>query len=88
MLRHELQPGKLVAGLTLLAAGVLYAGDAADAWSVPWYAVIPIVVGGLVLAAVVAAANYGIRRRRRSRSIASKENIDAPASSNGSQAMR
>ncbi|MHC0434044.1 hypothetical protein ACX6XY_28330 [Streptomyces sp. O3] len=87
MLRHEFQPGKLVAGLALTTAGVLYAGDADGAWDVPWYAVIPLVVAGLFLAAVVSGVAYGIRRRRR-RSIASSENMDAPASTNGSQAMR
>ena len=29
MLRHEFQPGKLVAGLFLTAGGIAYAGDAA-----------------------------------------------------------
>ncbi|MDI3385686.1 hypothetical protein QIS99_05555 [Streptomyces sp. B-S-A8] len=87
MLRHEFQPGKLIAGAVLLSAGVTYAGDATGAWHVPWFVLIPLVCGGLILAAVVAAVAYGIRRRR-SRHRASSENVGAPASSSGSQAMR
>ncbi|MDI3419742.1 hypothetical protein QIT00_14435 [Streptomyces sp. B-S-A12] len=87
MLRHEFQPGKLVAGAVLLTAGVAYAGDATGEWQVPWFLLIPLVCGGLFLAAVVAAVTYGIRRRR-SRSRASRENVGAPASSSGSQAIR
>ncbi|MET9758427.1 hypothetical protein ABZ016_05130 [Streptomyces sp. NPDC006372] len=64
MLRHELQPGKLVAGLVLIAAGVLYAGDASGAWETPWFVAIPLVTGGLCLAGVVAFLTGRIRRRR------------------------
>ncbi|MFJ3333730.1 hypothetical protein [Streptomyces sp. NPDC086766] len=64
MLRHEFQPGKLVAGLFVTAAGVACAGDAADAWRVPWFAALPLVVGGLCLAGAVAVLNRGLRRRR------------------------
>nr|WP_237557956.1 hypothetical protein [Streptomyces sp. SID5470] len=52
-MRHEFRPGKLVAGLFLTVAGITYAGDAGDAWDTPWFAVIPMVVGGLCLAGVV-----------------------------------
>ncbi|MGW4438950.1 hypothetical protein ACWELO_24860 [Streptomyces sp. NPDC004596] len=62
MLRHEFQPGKLVAGLFLTAAGAVYAGDAAGMWDTPWFAIIPLVVGGLCLAGVGTAAARGIRR--------------------------
>ncbi|MGI5377604.1 hypothetical protein ACQEV2_25850 [Streptomyces sp. CA-251387] len=65
MLRHEFQPGRLVAGTFLALAGVIYAGDAGDAWETPWFVVIPLVMGGLFLAATVAAVTRGIRRRRR-----------------------
>lgn len=65
MLRHEFQPGKLVAGLFLAAAGVLYAGDAGGLWVTEWFAAIPLVVAGLVLAGVAAGINGAIRRRRR-----------------------
>ena len=64
MLRHEFQPGRLVAGAFLTLAGVVYAGDAGGAWETPWFAVIPLVVGGLCLADAVAAVTRGIRRRR------------------------
>ncbi|MFG2128159.1 hypothetical protein ACGFNV_10205 [Streptomyces sp. NPDC048751] len=66
MLRHEFQPGRLVAGAFLTLAGVLYAGDAGGLWDTPWFAVIPIVTGGLCLAGAVAFLTRGIRRRRRS----------------------
>ncbi|MEU1407419.1 hypothetical protein ABZ471_34610 [Streptomyces sp. NPDC005728] len=64
MLRHEFQPGKLVAGLFLAAAGVVYAGDAAGLWDTPWFAVVPLVAGGLFLAGVAAVVARGLRRRR------------------------
>ncbi|MFJ9813912.1 hypothetical protein ACIRU3_01325 [Streptomyces sp. NPDC101151] len=64
MLRHEFQPGRLVAGLFLTAAGAAYAGDAAGLWDTPWFAVIPLVAVGLFLAGVTAAVTRGIRRRR------------------------
>ncbi|GGN83112.1 hypothetical protein GCM10011579_071530 [Streptomyces albiflavescens] len=64
MLRHEFQPGKLVAGFFLTVAGVVYAGDAGGAWETPWFAVIPVVTGGLCLAGAVAVLTHGVRRRR------------------------
>lgn len=63
MLRHDVQPGRLVAGTFLTAAGALYAGDAAGLWDTPWFALIPLVVGGLCLAAVAGVISRGIRRR-------------------------
>ncbi|MFE2421381.1 hypothetical protein, partial [Streptomyces hokutonensis] len=65
MLRHEFRPGKLVIGLFLVAAGVAYAGDAGGLWVTEWFAAIPLVLAGLVLAGVVAGVNGAIRRRRR-----------------------
>lgn len=64
MLRHEPQPGKLVAGVFLLLAGVLYAGDAGGAWDTPWFVAVPLVLGGLSLAGAVALVTGRIRRRR------------------------
>ncbi|MFF6782020.1 hypothetical protein [Streptomyces sp. NPDC012510] len=66
MLRHEFRPGKLVAGLVLTATGVVYLGDAGDAWATPWYVVIPLVVGGLCLAGAVAFLSHVIRGHRAS----------------------
>ncbi|MFD5492362.1 hypothetical protein ACFYY3_17105 [Streptomyces sp. NPDC001812] len=66
MLRHEFQPGRLVAGAFLTLAGVLYAGDAGGAWDTPWFAVFPVVAGGLCLAAAVGSVTGLIRRNRRS----------------------
>ncbi|WP_037682561.1 hypothetical protein [Streptomyces cellulosae] len=67
MLRHEFQPGKLVAGLFLTLAGVIYAGDAGGLWETPWFAVIPVVVIGLFLAGTVALVTNSLRRRRKTR---------------------
>ncbi|MCT7353304.1 hypothetical protein N4P33_14125 [Streptomyces sp. 15-116A] len=64
MLRHEFQPGRLVAGAFLTLAGVIYAGDAGDAWETPWFVVIPVVTGGLCLAGAVALVTSLVRRRR------------------------
>ncbi|MFH8934464.1 hypothetical protein [Streptomyces griseosporeus] len=64
MLRHDVQPGRLVAGTFLTSAGAVYAGDAAGLWDAPWFALIPLVVGGLCLAAAVGVIGRGIRRRR------------------------
>ncbi|WP_327431091.1 hypothetical protein [Streptomyces sp. NBC_01236] len=64
MLRHEFQPGKLVAGFFLTLTGVIYAGDAGDAWDTPWFVVIPVVTGGLCLAGAVALVTHATRRRR------------------------
>ncbi|MFF3915298.1 hypothetical protein ACFYZB_17680 [Streptomyces sp. NPDC001852] len=63
MLRHEFQPGKLVAGLFVTATGVVFAGDAAGLWETSWFAVVPLIVGGLFLAGATAAVARGIRRR-------------------------
>ncbi|MEV0979206.1 hypothetical protein [Streptomyces sp. NPDC049915] len=63
MLRHEFQPGRLVAGLALTVAGILYAGDAAGLWRTPWFTAIPLVVGGLCLAGAVGVVTHAIRRR-------------------------
>ncbi|MEU2221931.1 hypothetical protein [Streptomyces sp. NPDC018347] len=63
MLRHEFQPGKLVAGLFLTATAVAYAGDAGGLWDTPWFAVVPLVVGGLCLAGATAVLTRGIRGR-------------------------
>ncbi|EFF92670.1 MULTISPECIES: hypothetical protein [Streptomyces] len=67
MLRHEFQPGKLVAGVFLIAAGVVYAGAAHGLWRIPWFAAVPLVVGGLCLAGVAALLNRAVRRNRAGR---------------------
>ncbi|MEU9354300.1 hypothetical protein AB0D65_25830 [Streptomyces griseoloalbus] len=64
MLRHEFQPGRLVAGLFLTLAAVIHAGDAGGAWETPWFVVIPVVTGGLCLAGAVGFLTGLIRRRR------------------------
>ncbi|WP_217142433.1 hypothetical protein [Streptomyces sp. AC627_RSS907] len=64
MLRHRFEPGRLVAGVFLTVAGVIYAGDAGGLWDTPWFVVIPVVMGGLCLAGAVGVLTQGIRRRR------------------------
>ncbi|MET9846973.1 hypothetical protein [Streptomyces ossamyceticus] len=66
MLRHEFQPGKLVGGLFVTAAGVIYLGDAAGAWQIPWFVVLPLTFGGLCLAGAVASIHHAIRGNRAS----------------------
>lgn len=87
MPRHDIKPGRLVAGLTMLGTAVVYAGDGAGAWHTPWYLAFPLVFGGLFAASVVAWTHYRICRRRLTMT-ASSENTGAPASTSGSQAMR
>jgi hypothetical protein len=80
VLRHEFQPGKLVAGLFLTVAGITYAGDAGGAWDTPWFAVIPMVVGGLCLAGAVGLLTRAVRNhhtnRRDSRRTTSTPEVD------------
>ncbi|MBT3163174.1 hypothetical protein HTV80_08665 [Streptomyces sp. Vc74B-19] len=64
MLRHEFQPGRLIAGTALIAAAVVYGGDAGGAWDTPWFVVIPVVVGGLCLAGAVGLMTGQVRRHR------------------------
>jgi hypothetical protein len=68
VLRHEFQPGRLVAGVFLTLAAVIYAGDAGGIWETPWFVVIPVVTGGLCLAGAVGSLT-GLMRRRRGRSV-------------------
>ncbi|MFJ4687734.1 hypothetical protein ACIQNG_01780 [Streptomyces sp. NPDC091377] len=64
MLRHEFQPGKLVAGVMVFLTGLVYVGDAGGAWDTPWFVTIPLIVGGLFLAGAVGVLSGSIRRRR------------------------
>lgn len=64
MLRHDFRPGRLVAGVSFLLAGVIYAGDAGGLWETPWFVVIPVVTAGLCLAAATGGVARSIRRRR------------------------
>ncbi|MEU7551336.1 hypothetical protein AB0B01_03055 [Streptomyces sp. NPDC044571] len=67
MRRHEFQPGRLLAGLVLLAAGVLYLLDATGEADLPWFLVVPMAAGGLALSALVGMVTYAVRRDRRDR---------------------
>ncbi|MFB7912348.1 hypothetical protein [Streptomyces sp. NPDC056061] len=87
MLRHEIRPGRAVAGVVMLALAGGYAADAAGVWDAPWIFFFPLFLGGLWLAVTVTWVSYMIRRRRDARR-ASAEKDAAPPSSSGSQAMR
>ncbi|MFJ9178897.1 hypothetical protein [Streptomyces sp. NPDC102360] len=63
-MRREFHPGRLVAGLVLLATAVVYVGDAGGAWDAPWFVGIPLVCGGLCLAAVVGTVRRMTSRPR------------------------
>ncbi|MFE3990789.1 hypothetical protein ACFXPW_03650 [Streptomyces goshikiensis] len=73
MRRHEFQPGRLIAGLVLLAVGVLSLLDATGRADLPWYAVVPMAAGGLTLAMLVGMTTYAVRRDRRERISESSE---------------
>ncbi|MGQ4386428.1 hypothetical protein [Streptomyces sp. SAS_270] len=79
MLRHEFQPGKLIAGLSFALAGTIYAGDAGGAWETPWFAVIPLVTAGLCLASAAAFLTHMIRRRRSARRDQTPKELKEPA---------
>ncbi|MEV3933951.1 MULTISPECIES: hypothetical protein [unclassified Streptomyces] len=64
MLRHEIRPGRAVAGLVMLTLAGGYAADAAGTWNAPWTFYAPVLLGGLWLAATVTWVNYRVRRRR------------------------
>ncbi|MEU1790352.1 hypothetical protein ABZ553_31685 [Streptomyces sparsogenes] len=64
MNRHPFEPGKLIAGLVVLAAGLLYALDAAGEADLPPFAPLPPLVAGLCLAGLVSALTFGARMRR------------------------
>jgi uncharacterized membrane protein HdeD (DUF308 family) len=65
--RHEFQPGRFISGLVLITTGALFAGEAAGEWDVPWLLAIPLVVGGLSIAAVAGLVARTVRGGRRSR---------------------
>ncbi|MEU9108509.1 hypothetical protein AB0D54_30085 [Streptomyces xanthophaeus] len=67
MRRHEFQPGRLVAGVALTVAGVLYLLDNSGEADLPWFTVVPLALGGLCLAALVGMMTYAVRRDRRDR---------------------
>ncbi|CAM5505439.1 hypothetical protein [Streptomyces avidinii] len=67
MRRHEFQPGRLIAGLVLVTAGVFYLLDSTGRADLPWFAIIPMTLGGLSLAALVGLVTYAVRRDRRDR---------------------
>ncbi|MFG2590883.1 hypothetical protein [Streptomyces sp. NPDC048438] len=71
MLRHEIRPGRAVAGLVMLTLAAGYAADAAGAWNATWTFFAPVFLGGLWLAATVTWVSYRLRRRRKAATEAS-----------------
>ncbi|MGX2996825.1 hypothetical protein JNUCC64_21545 [Streptomyces sp. JNUCC 64] len=67
MSRHEFQPGRLIAGAVLVTGGALFLADASGEADLPWWAMPPLVVGGLALAAVAGIVTMLRRSRRRER---------------------
>ncbi|MFJ7155702.1 hypothetical protein ACIQUQ_12255 [Streptomyces sp. NPDC101118] len=65
MRRHEFQPGRLIAGIVLLVAGVLFAVDARGGLEIPWWVLVPMIGAGLSLAALAGWAAYIVRRGQR-----------------------
>ncbi|MFJ5550785.1 hypothetical protein [Streptomyces sp. NPDC093225] len=61
-MRHEFQPGRLIAGVVLLVAGVLFALDARDRLAVSVWVLLPLLAGGLALAALAGTVAYIVRR--------------------------
>lgn len=79
MLLHEFRPGRLVAGLFLIAAGIVGLGDAAGMWTAPWFASLPLAIGGLVVAGLVGSVTY-VLRTRSSRGSRSGQGVDVDPS--------
>jgi hypothetical protein len=68
--RHEFEHAKLLAGLVLIAAAVLYAVVAQGDWQPPLWWMLPVGVGaGMGLAGLVAALTWGTGRARRRRGL-------------------
>ncbi|MGW7130275.1 hypothetical protein ACWGIA_18275 [Streptomyces bobili] len=84
MLRHEFRPGRLVAGAAFVLAGVIYAGDAGGLWETPWFAVVPVVVAGLFLAAVTGLVTRAVRGRQAGKPGAPAETGAGAGSGSGS----
>ncbi|WP_208877516.1 hypothetical protein [Streptomyces armeniacus] len=62
MTRHRFEPARLVLGLLLLAAGLLYVLDAGGEPDVPTGVLLALVPAALVLGAVASLTTYGCRR--------------------------
>jgi hypothetical protein len=65
--RLDFRPGRLVLGLVFLLAAALYLADLAGGDSIPWWTVLPLAAGALLLAGAAGLLAYGVRRSRRRR---------------------
>lgn len=63
-MRHELQPGRLLLGITFVVIAFVYAGDAGGAWESPWWLGAPVLAVGLFLAVGAVSVAYAVRGRR------------------------
>ncbi|MFT2019799.1 hypothetical protein ACMA1D_28775 [Streptomyces sp. 796.1] len=62
---HTFEPGRLIAGATAVAVAVGYGLDAAGTWDPHPLVLLPALLAGLVLAALVTALTHAARRNRR-----------------------
>ncbi|WP_197350759.1 hypothetical protein [Streptomyces bathyalis] len=67
MNRHRFEPARLLLGLMLMGAAVVYALDALGQWRVPVWALLVLVPASLVAAAFTAVATFAVRRLLRRR---------------------
>ncbi|MEU7312861.1 hypothetical protein [Streptomyces sp. NPDC007083] len=69
-MRHRFEPSRLLLGLAMIAVAVLYLLDAAGEVKIPFWLLLVVVPGALVLAGLTALATFLARRsvaRRRER---------------------
>lgn len=91
MTRHRFEPARLVLGLLLLAAGLLYVLDAAGEPDLPTEVLLALVPAALALGAVASLTTYGCRcllaaRRGAGRTAVGKAGERGPGSATGSGA--
>ncbi|MFJ4435438.1 hypothetical protein [Streptomyces sp. NPDC088923] len=63
-MRTDFRPARLVLGLAFLLAAGLYLADLAGNNDIPWWTVLPLAGGALILATVAGLLGYGVRRAR------------------------
>ncbi|WP_019354853.1 hypothetical protein [Streptomyces sp. AA1529] len=61
-MRHRFEPSRLLLGLAMIAVAVLYLLDAAGEVNIPFWLLLVVVPGALVLAGLTALATFLARR--------------------------